>query len=242
MRREPKYIILLFSIILGIIISFQFKGKIDMYVPVTLNSLQDTKKEIDMIKKEMEELDKLEKSKKQELDKLEKLLDSDEDILESMESDILKNKILAGVTTLKGPGIIISLYDNDEERGIDYEYDINDDIIHDIDILNIINDLKIAGAEAISVNNQRVLSNSEVFCGGPTIIINERSSSPPFIIKAIGDPTLLNASVTAPGTYGDSLKNGMGKGLETSMEDIVTVEGYKKISNFRYARPKTKEG
>ena len=241
MKREPKTIILIFSIILGIILSIQAKAKLNVYVPVTLASMQETKQEIEMVSKEIDELRKLEFEKKAELKKLEDISKNSKDgleIIENMKQDIEKNKTLSGNMKLEGPGIIISLYDNMEERDLDLEYDPNDDVIHDIDILNIINDLRIAGAEAISINNQRVLSSSEVFCNGPSISINERRTGTPFIIKAIGDPKLLSASVNAPGTYGDILKNGLGKGLDTSVEDVLTIEAYDRVANFRYAKIK----
>lgn len=241
MRREPKIIILIFSLILGVVISIQFKGNINMYVPVTITAMQDTKSQIEMINKEIDELKKIELDKQDRLEELEEISKNStdgEEIIDSMKSDIEKNKTLSGSMNLEGPGIIISLYDNMEERALDYEYDINDDVIHDIDILNIINDLRIAGAEAISINNQRVLSTSEVFCNGPSISINKRRTGTPFIIKAIGDPKMLSAAVNAPGTYGDGLKNGLGKGLDTSVEDHITIQGNKKLANFKYAQPK----
>jgi len=239
MRKEPKIIILIFSIIVGVVLSIQFKGQITMYVPVTLASMQDTKNQIEMINKEIDELKKIEEDRKKRLIEIEDIAKNPRgNIIEDMERDIEKNKMFSGNINLEGPGIIISLYDNMEERGLDYEYDINDDVIHDIDILNIINDLRVAGAEAISINNQRVLSSSEVFCNGPSISINKRRTGTPFIIKAIGDPKLLSAAVNAPGTYGDGLKNGLGKGLDTSMEDSLVIQKNSKVINYRYAKPK----
>lgn len=240
MRKEPKFIILIFSIILGVILSIQFKGKIDMYIPVTLASMQDTKTQIDALNKELEELKKTEYDRAMKLDELEKISGNSsdgKDVVESMKKEIQVNKSLSGNVSLEGPGIIISLYDNMEDRTTNFEYDINDDVIHDIDILNIINDLRVAGAEAISINNQRVLAESEIFCNGPSISINKRRTGTPFIIKAIGDPKLLSAAVNAPGTYGDSLKNGLGKGLDTTVEDSLIIESHNKVNNFRYAKP-----
>ncbi len=241
MKREPKFIILMFSIILGVTISFQLKNKLDVYAPATLVSMQETKAEIEVINSEIEELKKVEKDYEQKLEKLEILSKKNNnagEVIQSMKKDIEKHKILSGNLTLEGPGIIISLYDNMEDRSEDLGYDINNDVIHDVDILNIINDLRVAGAEAVSINNQRVLSESEVFCNGPSISINKRRTGTPFIIKAIGDPKLLSAAVNAPGTYGDGLKNGLGKGLDTTVEDNLIIESYNKTLSYRYAKPR----
>ncbi len=239
MNREPKLIIMIFSLIVGIFLAIQFKGNVDMYVPATLNSLQNKRIELNIVKAEMEGLKEIIRENEKKLDEL-KNISEEKEILEILESDIKKNMELAGITNLEGPGIIISMYDNDEIRLDDHNFDfnINDDIIHDIDILNIVNDLRIAGAEAISINNERVVSTSDIKCGGPIIRINGRSSGTPFIIKAIGDPVALNAAVNAPNTYGDTLKNVLNKGFDTYTEDLIVIPKYDiPLNNFKYAKP-----
>ncbi len=234
-KKNTKIILTFFSVIVGIFISMQIKMKVDSYVPVTVQALEMKKIEIELVKNEIEELDKIIKAKEEELEILDTIYSGDESIIDILSENLKNNKMNSGRESLTGPGIIISMYDNPEERG--FGYDLNKDIIHDIDILNIINDLKVAGAEAISINGERVLSTSEIKCAGPTIRINERTSATPFIIKAIGDPKLLIASVNAPGTNGDILKNVLNKGFDTTVEDSIIIPGHKGAFNFRYARP-----
>jgi len=105
----------------------------------------------------------------------------------------------------------------------------------------IINDLRAAGAEAISINNQRVLSTSEIKCGGPIIRINGRSVGSPFYIKAIGDPKLLSAAINAPNTYGYALKTIDQIVIETTVEDNIVIPAYNGDFDFKYAKP-VKEG
>lgn len=234
-KDNPKIILTLFSIIVGIFISTQIKMKLEIYAPVTLKSLQATKSEIVTINNEISELNKMLKVKEEELEILEKIAKGDDNIIDFLLEELRYNKVHSGLTDLEGPGIIISMYDNQEERTAGY--DINNDVIHDVDILNIINDLRVAGAEAISINGERVLSTSEIQCGGPTIRINGRSSATPFVVKAIGDPKLLYASVIAPGTYGDILKNVYNIGFETTVDDKVLVPAFRGMYNFKYAKP-----
>lgn len=234
-KNNPKIILAFFSMIIGILIAIQMKIKVESYAPVTINALEMTKKEIVNINTEIVELNKIIQSKEEELAILDSISKGDENIIDLLIEDIKNNKMNLGQVSLEGPGIVISMYDNPEERSFDF--DLNNDIIHDIDILNIINDLKVAGAEAISVNGQRVISTSEIKCAGPTIRINGRTSATPFIIKAIGDPKSLVASVNAPGTNGDILKNVYNKGFDITVEDLITIPGYKGILNFKYAKP-----
>ncbi|WP_353094059.1 DUF881 domain-containing protein [Tissierella praeacuta] len=233
-RDNPKIILTLFSVIVGVFISTQIKMKLETYAPVTIKSLQATKAEILSINNEISELNKMIKVKEDELKLLENIAEGDDNIIDFLLDELKYNKVHSGQTALKGPGIVISMYDNPEERSDGY--DLNNDIIHDAYILNIINDLRVAGAEAISINGERVLATSEIKCGGPIIRINGRSSVTPFIIKAIGDPKLLHASVVAPGTYGDILKNVYQIGFETSVEDSIVIPAFTGILNFKYAK------
>ncbi len=234
-KNNPKIIITLFSIILGIFIILQVKMKLEIYKPITINSLQIAKMEVESIKKEIIELEKVEKQKQEELIVLENISKGDDNIIDILNQDLEKNKIYSGISELKGPGIVISMYDNQEKR--DWWFDINKDVIHDVDILNILNDLKVAGAEAISINDERVIATSEIKCGGPIIRINGRSSGIPFLIKAIGDTKLLMASVSAPGTNGDILKNVYNKGFEVEVKDKIIIPSYKGMFDFKYAKP-----
>lgn len=234
-KNNPKIIITLFSIIIGIFIATQVKMGLEIYAPVTIKSLQITKTEIVTINNEVSELNKIIKVKEEELNLLENIAKGDDNIIDIFLQDIKSNKMLSGQTSLNGPGIIIKMYDNPEERIIGF--DLNDDIIHDFDILNILNDLKIAEAEAISINDERVVSTSEIKCAGPTIRINGRSSATPFIIKVIGDPKLLYASVNAPGTNGDILKNVYQIGFETTIEDSIFIPAFTRVFNYKYAKP-----
>lgn len=234
-KDNPKIILTLFSIIVGIFIATQIKMKLEIYAPVTLKSLQATKSEITTINNEISELNKLIKVKEEELEILEKIAMGDDNIIDFLLEELRSNKIHSGLTALEGPGIVVTMYDNPEERAAGF--DINNDLIHDTDVQTIINDLRVAGAEAISINGERVLSTSEIQCAGPTIRVNGRSSATPFVIRAIGDPKLLYASVIAPGTNGDILKNVYNIGFETTVDDKVLIPAFRGVYNFKYAKP-----
>ena len=99
-------------------------------------------------------------------------------------------KIIAGMTDVKGEGIIITLNDAPARNGMNP----NDLIIHDSDITQVLNELRAAGAQAISINDERIIATSKQICAGPTILINNNRYAVPYVIKAIGDSeTLYNA-------------------------------------------------
>lgn len=90
---------------------------------------------------------------------------------------------LAGLTDVKGSGIVLTL--NDAATPGDFA--IEDYIIHDSDVFTLLNELRMAGAEAISINGERVLAMTKTVCAGPTILINQSRYPVPFEFRAIGD-------------------------------------------------------
>jgi len=92
----------------------------------------------------------------------------------------------AGLTNVRGDGIVITMQDAQTAGD-----NIEDYIIHDADITGILNELRSNGAEAISINGERILGTSKLVCAGPTIFLNKSRYPPPYVIKAIGDPDIL---------------------------------------------------
>lgn len=107
------------------------------------------------------------------------------------QNELQRLRLISGLTDVKGNGVIITL--NDAETS-DSD-DVMDYIIHDSDILNVVNALKIAGAQAISINGERIIATSEQLCAGPTIKINNNRYAVPYEIKAIGDADALYAAM-----------------------------------------------
>lgn len=240
-KLSPKVIIMLASIFVGMLISNIINSNADIYVPPTRESIDKTKQEIKVLKEETKELEEIINLKSETLKNIKKAENkSEEEVSELLIKDLNYRKTNSGYSKLEGPGISIKMYDNISSDVIGQ--DVNDDVIHDVDILNILNDLKVAGAEAISINDERVLSMSEIKCGGPIIKINGTSVGTPFVIKAIGDPKILMASVNAPGTYGDTLKNIYYIGFEPNLEDHVVIPAYDGRFDFKYAKPKGEGG
>jgi uncharacterized protein YlxW (UPF0749 family) len=94
--------------------------------------------------------------------------------------------IFNGGIAVEGPGITITLEDADEED-IPDGANPNNYLVHNTDILQLVNELKIGGAEAIQLNGIRITAYSTINCGGPVINVDGQVSSPPFVLEAIGN-------------------------------------------------------
>ncbi len=174
-----------------------------------------------------------------ELEKAEKKLEEIRQVATSnnQEDELAKleledNNKVQGLTEVKGKGIIITLDDNREVDTTEV-LNISSYLVHEEDLLQIINELFNAGADAISINNQRIVSTTSVLCDGNIIRVNGEIISVPITIKAIGYPESLYYALTRPQGYLDIMENdGVIVGVEKS-EDI-TISKYEGVYNYDY--------
>ena len=111
----------------------------------------------------------------------------------NIEEEIRENEKLIGTTDVEGQGITISILDGK-------------DLIHQEDLIILIDELKNAGSQAISINEQRIATNTYLYCDGSVILIDGFKIGNPFIIKAIGDPSTLESTLLGNGGYIETLK------------------------------------
>lgn len=138
-------------------------------------------------------------------------------------------RLKAGLTPLEGSGVIVRM--DDSNRDIRAGENPNLYVIHDEDLLRIVNELRAAGAEAISINGQRLIATSEIRCAGPTLSVNNVRSAPPFEIIAIGDKNSLENSIKMRGGVEDALSV-WGIQIEVQGVENVYIPPYK--GNFRH--------
>ena len=126
-----------------------------------------------------------------------------------IEEELNHANLLLGKTDLQGQGVIVTMEDNKTVSSdtIGAFDSIDRYLVHATDILNILNELKNAGAEAISVNDQRIVSTSAVICIGNVVSINGERVGAPYIINAIGNPESLYGALTRPESYLKILNN-----------------------------------
>lgn len=144
-------------------------------------------------------------------------------LIKSMKEEIDELGVLAGTTNLSGEGIIVTLSDGQR----------SDALVHDSDVLTVVNELKAAGAEAISVNNQRIISTSAIRCVGPVIQVNYQKVAAPFEIKAIGNAQYLESALTIKNGVSDVLRE-LGVGINITRQDKVDIPKYEGSLSFKY--------
>ena len=172
-----------------------------------------------------------ENQKEEELSKLREEVSNQNTDSENITGQLNNINILLGYNEVSGQGLIITLKD---ANAATVKGNATDYIVHDGDLLEVVNALKNAGAEAISINNQRIVNTTAITCAGNIIKVNGEKLGSPFEIKAIGLTEKLNGALTMPGGYLELLEN---DGVQVKVEEAnnVVIPKYNGIYNFQYA-------
>ncbi len=205
-------------------------GGQDFYDSSLRDEVLRWKEKSDNTAKELENAEK-------ELTRVREKSTENDDGLSATEQQIKDNYKLLGVTSLEGPGVEITV-DDDNDINLTTSgpiIDVGNHIVHYFDIIHIVNELKNAGAEAISVNGQRIVRTTAIVCIGNVIMINDEKVGAPFTIRAIGLPEMLAPALTRSGGYLDYLKSW---GLETDIKrlDKVQIPKYTGVFQAKYAK------
>ena len=149
-------------------------------------------------------------------------MQSNAETKELVEKELIEAKTSFGLTDVIGDGIIVTLTDSNE---VSYDAD---------DLLELINELRNAGAEAISVNEERIVNTSDIAQISSTIIkVNSKNISSPYVIKAIGDKIYLKSALTIKNGYYDvKVKNGYE--IKVVEENNIKINKYSKAVNLKY--------
>ncbi len=123
----------------------------------------------------------------------------------------------AGLTAVTGEGVTVTMKDSSSKGS----GDMNAYLVHAEDLLAVSNELYAAGAEAVSINGQRMVGGSAVTCAGSIVMVNGVRVAAPFIIKAVGDPQVLDSALHFPGGVVDNLSPW---GIEISVHKETNVE------------------
>ena len=151
---------------------------------------------------------------------------SSEEAAKLVENNLEKINMYLGKTNVVGEGIIITLKNS-----------VEDDCISAEDLLKIVDYLKLAGAEAISINNERIINTSEIvdISSNSIIFVNQQRILAPYTLKAIGDPSKLESTLLGNGGYVDFLRN-LGFDIKIERNNKVKINRYTKDIGYKYVK------
>lgn len=109
-------------------------------------------------------------------------------------AEIEREKLLAGTVAVRGGGVKIVL-DDSAVKTIPAKEDPAMYIVHEYQLRDVVNVLWSAGAEAISINGERVVEPTSIYCVGSTILVNDTRTSPPYEFNVIGDQAQIEGAL-----------------------------------------------
>ena len=173
MKKEKRYNIIIgvmcFVIAASICVQYRSVQSFTTSGEVSVQSMAENKLR-DQILKEQENYNKLQLQAQLAQEKLEKLRKdaaSNSGEAAALEEELTKLNQILGYSDVKGKGLTITLKDSEDKNNY-----TNESIIHDMDLVEVVNELFNAGADAISINGQRIISSTAISCNGNIVRIN----------------------------------------------------------------------
>ncbi|HHU78435.1 MAG: DUF881 domain-containing protein [Caldicoprobacterales bacterium] len=227
-----KIAVMLVSMILGLMLAAQFKNVQKVGGNVSLQRTQELTAQIQKLNQEIEGQRSLITELEDRIAEYESAAQDEGKLSDAMYRELERARNLAGLTELEGAGVIITVnlisYQEWGEVGIIRS-------VYDEDLLMLVNELNAAGAEAIAINDERIISTSEIRNAGDYIVINTNRYSVPFEIKAVGNPDTLEASLKLLGGVADNLSEELE--IKIRREERIRIPKYNGPLQYEYAVP-----
>lgn len=234
MKRLPWPFVLA-GLILGLMLAVQFRLTKDVQEVPSIKQTQALAAEVSQARKERDELQRQVNELRLQLDQA-----GAGPRVKALKEELNRVRILAGLVEVVGPGVEVTL--NDSNRAARPGENPNLYVLHDEDVLKVINELKAAGAEVMAINGRRLLATSEIRCIGPTILTNRNQRlTPPFVISAIGDPDNLIGALHMRGGVVEQLQF-WGIQVEIKRVEQLRIPAYAGAVRLEYAKPAGGEG
>lgn len=145
-------------------------------------------------------------------------IETNEESSELLEEELQQTNLLAGKTNVIGNGIIVTLKDNSERQ------------IEASDLLELVNELRLAGAEAISINDKRIITTSEIVDVN-VIMVNEERVVSPYIVKVIGDQKYLSSAISLKTSGFIDKYTNSGKTVSFDLQNNIKILAYDENGN-----------
>ena len=222
--RRGGWLIALVCVLIGFMVAVQFRTAQDAKGSLSQQRIEEISDRLLQTEHERDELS-------EELHKMQTAAVSTDN---QQDKDLLRYR--AALVPLEGEGVIVRMDDSTKPAKAGENPNLY--VIHDDDLLRVVNELRAAGAEAIAINGQRLTGTSEIRCAGPTLSVNNVRSSAPFEIRAIGDKKSFENALRMRGGVAETL-GVWGIQLDIKASNDVYIPPYRGSIRQSYARETT---
>ena len=215
----------LICLILSSVIFIQFKT-INQTDIISLENMREDelRKEISNFKQKITETGEQLKETNLRIKEYEETINTDKKASELLVKELEQQNNILGNNTVTGSGVVITLTDTRAQK------------ITPEDLRQLLNGLKTAGAEAISINGHRIVYDSYVVdLGGTFISVNGKREVSPYVVKAIGNPTYLESELSKKQYGYIDTKLEEGKDIVLERQENILIDAYAGSLNMEYA-------
>lgn len=228
--------LLLPAVLFGLLVSVQWRTQAERneltvrYNTPLLDAAKTLQNEQSALKVTLAEL-------RAQLDQIQTSASTQSDAAKDLQARIDGLKTVAGLNERAGDGVEIVL---DDARGAAGAKDVEKSICHNTDLTDIVNQAWRGGAEAIAINDERIVGSSSIYCVGSTIMVNGTLMSPPFKVLVIGPQNELLATYDDPTQLRDikQRRDIYGLGFRVSRATGLHLPPYRGALNVRFATPR----
>ncbi|HPL54283.1 MAG TPA: DUF881 domain-containing protein [Bacillota bacterium] len=217
-------------VVLGLMVSIQFRTVKQGVGPVSEYRARELASQLKKIREENAKLQNVKKDYESKIKEYEDSASQGSVSAKILKTELDQARIIAGLEDVEGSGITVIVDD------LKFSEKVNYPLISYSMLLELLNELNAAGAEAVSINGQRIISTSEIRqVGGIHININTVSFAPPFIFKAIGDPKTLEAALRLREGIVEEFEN-TGVAVTITQEQAAKILKYSGVIERKYAK------
>lgn len=235
MKRQLIFSLSVVSLMLGVLLALGIRTQ-QTYTPILPTT---NPRELSVIFKDLQETNKKLQEEikvlRNRITEYEDKLSSGKGAIQALNEQLQSLKMQAGLVGVMGPGVVVTLRDSGYRSPTPELQNLY--IVHDYDLLQVVNELKVAGAEAIAINGQRLSFYSAIRCVGNVIQVNGVPIASPYKIEAIGDPDVLLSGLKIPGGILDLLNNSGLRVEVKKVEQIVLPPFSGAGTTLRFAQP-----
>ena len=166
----------------------------------------------------------------QKRDEYKQKRESNQEASEILDKELEHARILSGQTNVKGQGVVITLSDNEENAN---------GTVTSTTLLTLLNELRLAGAEAISINDQRIVNMTDIFAMDYIILVNNNLNgrvTEPYVVRAIGNQKYLESALVTKKVGFVDQHSDININVET--QNNIVIEKYKGTIDLKYSNIK----
>lgn len=216
-------------LVLGIMVSLQFRTVKQGVGPVSEYRARELAAQLKKVREENVKLLNVKNDYESKIKEYEDTASQGSVYAKLLKEELDQARIIAGIEDVEGPGLTVVVDD------LKFSEKVNYPLISYSMLLELLNELNAAGAEAVSINDQRIISTSEIRqIGGIHININTVSYAPPFLFKAIGNPKTLEAALRMREGIVEKLENS-GVAVTITQGELIKIAKYNGVIQRKYA-------